>query len=133
MSPTKGCPIIVGGGIAGLMTALMLAPMPVLLLSVGPLGGNSSSELAQGGMAASLGVDDSPALHLADTLAAGDGHCDADRPATSSTQHRPQSKSSWNSVSSSTEPRKVRFVSVSKRPIRADASSMQVATPPAAN
>jgi L-aspartate oxidase len=78
MSPTKGCPIIVGGGIAGLMTALMLAPMPVLLLSVGPLGGNSSSELAQGGLAASLGADDSPALHLTDTLAAGDGHCDAD-------------------------------------------------------
>ena len=78
MSPTNGCPIIVGSGIAGLMTALMLAPMPVLLLSAGALGTNSSSDLAQGGLAASLGVDDSPALHLADTLAAGDGHCDAD-------------------------------------------------------
>jgi L-aspartate oxidase len=79
MSPTNlpGRPIIVGGGIAGLMTALMLAPMPVLLLSAGPLGTSSSSELAQGGLAASLGADDSPALHLTDTLAAGDGHCDA--------------------------------------------------------
>lgn len=77
LSDLSGRPIIVGGGIAGLMTALMLAPMPVLLLSAGLLGGNSSSELAQGGLAASLGVDDSPALHLDDTLAAGDGHCDA--------------------------------------------------------
>ena len=73
----RGRPIVVGGGIAGLMTALALAPMPVLLLSDAPLGGNSSSELAQGGLAASIGADDSPELHLADTLAAGDGHCDA--------------------------------------------------------
>ncbi|RWI36124.1 L-aspartate oxidase [Mesorhizobium sp.] len=72
-----GRPVVVGAGIAGLMTALMLAPMPVLLLSAGPLGGSSSSELAQGGMAAAVGADDSPELHLADTLAAGDGHGDA--------------------------------------------------------
>ena len=71
-----GRPVVVGGGIAGLMTALMLAPMPVLLLAAGSLGGSSSSELAQGGMTAAIGADDSPELHLADTLAAGDGHCD---------------------------------------------------------
>ncbi|RWJ31929.1 L-aspartate oxidase [Mesorhizobium sp.] len=70
----SGRPVVIGGGIAGLMTALMLAPMPVLLLSAGPLGVGSSSELAQGGIAAAIGADDSPALHLADTLAAGDGH-----------------------------------------------------------
>lgn len=78
LTNVSGRPVIVGGGIAGLTTALMLAPMPVLLLSAGPLGGNSSSYLAQGGLAASLSADDSPALHFADTLAAGDGHCDAD-------------------------------------------------------
>lgn len=78
LTNVPGRPVIVGGGIAGLMTALMLAPMPVLLLSAGPLGGNSSSELAQGGLAASLGVDDSPSLHFADTIAASDGHCNAD-------------------------------------------------------
>ncbi len=47
-----------------------------MLLSKAPLGGEASSSWAQGGMAASLGGDDSPALHLADTLAAGDGLCD---------------------------------------------------------
>lgn len=73
-----GRPVIVGGGIAGLMTALQLAPEPVLLLSRAPLGAEASSGWAQGGLAASLGEDDSPALHLADTLAAGDGLCDAD-------------------------------------------------------
>ncbi|MEQ1954662.1 L-aspartate oxidase [Mesorhizobium sp. CN2-181] len=72
-----GRPVIIGGGIAGLMTALHLAPEPVLLLSRSPLGADSSSAWAQGGLAASLGDDDDPALHLADTLAAGDGLCDA--------------------------------------------------------
>ncbi|MER9674583.1 L-aspartate oxidase [Mesorhizobium sp. M0208] len=73
-----GRPIIIGGGIAGLMTALHLAPEPVLLLSRTPLGSEASSVWAQGGLAASLGVDDDPVLHLADTLAAGDGLCDAE-------------------------------------------------------
>ena len=71
-----GRPVIIGGGIAGLMTALHLAPEPVLLLSRTPLGADASSAWAQGGLAASLGDDDDPALHLADTLAAGDGLCD---------------------------------------------------------
>ncbi|MET2829583.1 L-aspartate oxidase [Mesorhizobium shangrilense] len=71
-----GRPVIIGGGIAGLMTALRLAPEPVLLLSKSALGAEASSTLAQGGLAVSLGVDDNPALHLADTLAAGDGLCD---------------------------------------------------------
>ncbi|MGX5806342.1 FAD-binding protein, partial [Bradyrhizobium sp. Arg314] len=53
-----------------------LAPQPVVLLSRAPLGTDASSTLAQGGLAASLGEDDSPDLHLADTLVAGDGLCD---------------------------------------------------------
>lgn len=73
-----GRPVIIGGGIAGLMTALHLAPEPVVLLSKSALGAEASSALAQGGLAASLGTDDNPALHLADTLAAGDGLCDPD-------------------------------------------------------
>jgi L-aspartate oxidase len=71
-----GRPVIIGAGIAGLMTALRLAPEPVVLLSKGPLAAGSSSAWAQGGLAASLGEDDDPALHLADTLMAGDGLCD---------------------------------------------------------
>jgi L-aspartate oxidase len=72
-----GRPVIVGSGLAGLMTALYLAPEPVILLSKAPLGAETSSALAQGGIAASLGPDDDAAQHIADTLSAGDGLCDA--------------------------------------------------------
>lgn len=72
-----GRPVIIGGGIAGLMTALALAPEPVLLLSRAPVGREASSPWAQGGLAAALGDDDSPQLHHADTLAAGAGLVDA--------------------------------------------------------
>lgn len=69
-------PVIIGAGVAGLTTALQLAPEPVVLLSSATLGADACSELAQGGLAASLGGDDGPGLHLCDTLAAGDGLCD---------------------------------------------------------
>jgi len=68
----RGRPLVVGAGIAGLMTALELAPRPVLVLSRGPLGAEGSTLWAQGGMAAALGPDDEPVLHAADTIAAGD-------------------------------------------------------------
>ncbi|WP_050422558.1 L-aspartate oxidase [Bradyrhizobium tropiciagri] len=77
LSDLHGRPVIIGGGAAGLMTALQLAPEPVVLLSKSPLGAEASSMWAQGGLAAPVGADDSPALHLADTLAAGAGLCDA--------------------------------------------------------
>lgn len=73
---TDGAPVIIGGGLAGLMTALALAPQPVVLVTRAPLGFEASSVLAQGGIAAGLGADDDVSLHLADTLAAGDGICD---------------------------------------------------------
>ncbi|MFZ1964065.1 MAG: FAD-dependent oxidoreductase, partial [Roseiarcus sp.] len=66
---------IVGGGVAGLMAALRLAPRPVALVSKAPLGAEASTLWAQGGLAAALGADDSPELHAADTVAAGDGLC----------------------------------------------------------
>ena len=68
-------PVIIGGGAAGLMTALQLAPEPVLVVSKAPLGAEASSLWAQGGLAAAMGQDDDPALHLADTIAAGAGLC----------------------------------------------------------
>jgi L-aspartate oxidase len=71
-------PVIIGGGLAGLMIALRLAPMPVVVVAKAPLGAEASSGWAQGGIAATIGRDDDPELHLADTLAAGDSLCDVD-------------------------------------------------------
>jgi L-aspartate oxidase len=65
--------VVVGGGVAGLFAALCAAgDSRVALLSKGPVG-SSSSYLAQGGVAAALAPDDSPALHAEDTFAAGRG------------------------------------------------------------
>ncbi len=67
---------IVGGGIAGLSVALRLPEhLRVALFTKGQLG-ESNTRYAQGGLAVALGADDSPELHLADTLAAGAGLCD---------------------------------------------------------
>lgn len=65
--------VIVGGGIAGMATALQLAPLPVTLLNAGPLLSEAATALAQGGIAAALGDDDAPVLHAEDTLRAGAG------------------------------------------------------------
>lgn len=67
---------IIGAGIAGLWTALQAAPRPVIVLTGAPLGMSSSTGWAQGGVAAALGPDDSPALHARDTIAAGAGLVD---------------------------------------------------------
>jgi L-aspartate oxidase len=71
-----GQPVIIGAGLAGMMTALLLAPRPCVLVTRGRLGEQAASAWAQGGIAAAVGPDDSPALHAADTIAAGDGLCD---------------------------------------------------------
>ena len=76
ISALAGRPVIVGGGAAGLMTALQLAPEPVVLLSRSPLGAEASSMWAQGGLAAAMGDDDNAHLHRQDTIAAGAGLCD---------------------------------------------------------
>jgi L-aspartate oxidase len=65
--------VVVGGGLAGMLTALELRPLRVALVSYGALGQWTSSAWAQGGIAAAVGDDDSPALHAADTVAAGAG------------------------------------------------------------
>jgi L-aspartate oxidase len=65
---------VVGAGAAGLYTALSAARegARVVLVSATPLA-ESSSYWAQGGLAAALSEDDSPGLHLADTVTAGRG------------------------------------------------------------
>jgi L-aspartate oxidase len=67
-------PVILGAGLAGLSAAL--AAHKALVLSPTPLATGCSSAWAQGGMAAALATDDTPALHAADTIAAGAGLCD---------------------------------------------------------
>ena len=66
--------IVVGEGIAGLSVALAAAPRPVLLLSRMPAGLDSATALAQGGIAAAIGVGDSTAAHADDTFLAGALH-----------------------------------------------------------
>ena len=68
--------LIVGAGLAGLSAALSAAPRKVLLLTGAPLNQGCSSAWAQGGMAAALSADDTPALHAADTVSAGAGLVD---------------------------------------------------------
>jgi L-aspartate oxidase len=68
--------VVVGSGVAGLATALALAPTPVRLLCLTQDGSGSASALAQGGIAAALGSADSPAEHASDTLIAGARHND---------------------------------------------------------
>ena len=68
--------LVVGAGIAGLFTALKLAPCPVTMLAGSPAGASGSSAWAQGGIAAAMGAGDSWQDHAADTIAAGAGLCD---------------------------------------------------------
>ena len=71
----RGDFLIIGSGIAGLRAALALADSGevVVLTKADPR--ESNTDYAQGGIAAAIGPDDSPELHFADTMAAGDGLC----------------------------------------------------------
>jgi L-aspartate oxidase len=66
--------VVVGAGAAGLYAALCAARQgaAVALLSAMPLA-QTASYWAQGGLAAVLATDDSPELHLSDTMRAGRG------------------------------------------------------------
>ena len=68
--------IIIGSGIAGLNTALLAREHgTVLIVTKGKID-DCNTRYAQGGIAAAVGLGDSPALHMQDTLAAGAGLCD---------------------------------------------------------
>jgi len=68
--------VIVGGGVAGMMTALHAGARNIVLLSDRPVGRSGSSFLAQGGVAVALAPGDSPQRHAEDTLEAADGMAD---------------------------------------------------------
>ena len=68
--------IVIGSGIAGLRAAIELAPVGRVLILTKAEPTESNTGHAQGGIAVALGEDDSPDLHAADTIKAGDGLCD---------------------------------------------------------
>lgn len=68
--------IVVGSGISGLFVALEARHLgPVLVITKGSVD-DCNTRWAQGGIAAAVGPLDSPAQHLADTIAAGAGLVD---------------------------------------------------------
>ncbi|MEB3218275.1 MAG: L-aspartate oxidase [Nostocales cyanobacterium 94392] len=68
--------LVVGAGAAGLYTALCLPEdLQVGLITKDTIS-LSASEWAQGGIAAAVSPEDSPQLHVEDTIAAGAGLCD---------------------------------------------------------
>src|SRR5260221_14146815 len=76
MSRTAFDAIVIGSGIAGLRAAIEIArrgATVAILTKDGPT--DSSSDKAQGGLAAVLSDDDEIELHYQDTLIAGDGLC----------------------------------------------------------
>lgn len=74
---TRADVIVAGSGIAGLTTALRLRQrVDRVLLVTKTVLDSGSTRWAQGGIAAALDPEDSPADHLADTLVAGAGLCD---------------------------------------------------------
>ncbi len=68
--------VVIGSGLAGLTSALILADYgkALLISKEGLVSG--SSRLAQGGVAVAVGEADSFRSHTEDTLSAGVGHCD---------------------------------------------------------
>ena len=68
--------LILGAGLAGLFTALKLAPFPALVLAGARPGVSGSSAWAQGGIAAAMDEHDSWQSHAADTIKTGAGTTD---------------------------------------------------------
>jgi L-aspartate oxidase len=68
--------VIVGSGIAGLYAALQAREHGSVLVVTKSSIQETNTRYAQGGIAAAVGKDDSPALHLRDTLSAGGGLVD---------------------------------------------------------
>lgn len=65
--------LVIGAGIAGLSAAIRLSHAGTVLVVTKEELAESNTAYAQGGIAVALGGDEDVALHLEDTLAAGDG------------------------------------------------------------
>lgn len=68
--------LVVGSGIAGLMSGLKLSAHGSVVIATKKQRADSNTNRAQGGIAAVMASDDSFAEHVADTLDAGAGLCD---------------------------------------------------------
>ncbi len=82
MDCLRGCEVaeysdvlIIGSGVSGLSFALKVAPFARVTLVTKKNKADSATNLAQGGVAAVLSVEDSIEDHIHDTLVSGDGLC----------------------------------------------------------
>jgi len=69
--------LVIGGGVAGLSAAIAASETRDTLVLLKGARGDTATSWAQGGMAAVLGDDDSPDLHVKDTLTVASGLGDA--------------------------------------------------------
>ena len=69
--------LVIGTGVAGMRAAIEAATRGQVLILTKTRLPDSNTALAQGGIAAAVGADDAPAMHLSDTLRAGVDLCDA--------------------------------------------------------
>lgn len=76
--PSQFDVLVVGAGAAGLYTALCLPESFRVGLITKETVALSASDWAQGGIAAAIAPNDSPSLHIEDTLHAGAGLCDVE-------------------------------------------------------
>ncbi len=67
--------LIIGSGVSGLSLALKVARFATVILVTKKKKADTATNLAQGGVAAVLSVEDSIDAHVADTLQSGDGLC----------------------------------------------------------